>query len=410
MKKVFIGVLAALMLVAFTACEQEPIDMNGYVPSALSIQYNGTGVLVGQELNPADFSGVVTYKNGKTAEYTGTYTLPDTQNNKYKADLNVVSAAIISEVSSSSANVASASCYVPAYVPEEIVVDVTSAVKTVETDSSATAVPTTGLVVTAKYNGGQEMPLDATYIKASVTSLAYEKEDVVVTVAVADDYSTAWSGVKVKTSADWKIDVVAAAVDHDDITGIKTVTLADSTAKVFFGDNVLDKSLYKVTATDGTNDWTLDESEFTVLIAGGTDNAGNINAKTGVKVYIQSTANAKFVKEFAAFSVTDPVVAIRVGKLAEEIFTEDTTFDETTDAVTRYSAPAVPTGYTVQTQTASEAAKENGTWTSLSQATSYYFDTPVLNGSGTTQQVNLCYDSENGETYKVAVTFTFKEA
>ena len=408
MKKVFIGVLAALMLVAFTACEQEPIDMNGYVPSALSIQYNGTGALVGDKLDPADFSGVVTYKNGKTAPYTGTYSFADSTTEAYENGLNVVSASIVSEVGASSANVAAATCYVPAYIPEEIIVDVTNAATEVEVSSKL--VPVTGLAVTAKYNGGQEMTLDASYIKATATTNSAD-EDVKVTVAIADAYAGVWTTTKVTTSADWKIDVVEAAVDHDDITSITKVELADSTAKVFFGDNVLDKSLYKVTASDGSESWTLDESEFTVLIAGGTDNAGNITATTGVKVYIQSTASAKISKEHTFSTITDPVVAIRVGKLADTTFTADTTFDGESDAVARYTAPAVPNGYTVQTQKASEAAKgTTGTWDTISTPVTYYFDTPVLNGSGTTQQVNLCFDSENGETYKVPVTFTFTEA
>ena len=216
MKKVFIGVLAALMLVAFTACEQEPIDMNGYVPSALSIQYNGTGALVGDKLDPADFSGVVTYKNGKTAPYTGTYSFEDSSTEAYKNGLNVISASIVSEVGASSASVAAATCYVPAYIPEEIIVDVTNAATEVEVSKS---VPVTGLVVTAKYNGGQEMTLDASYINATATTTSAD-EDVKVTVAIADAYAGVWTTTKVTTSADWKIDVVEAAVDHDDITSI----------------------------------------------------------------------------------------------------------------------------------------------------------------------------------------------
>ena len=170
------------MLVAFTACEQEPIDMNGYVPSALSIQYNGTGALVGDKLDPADFSGVVTYKNGKTAPYTGTYSFEDSSTEAYKNGLNVISASIVSEVGASSASVAAATCYVPAYIPEEIIVDVTNAATEVEVSKS---VPVTGLAVTAKYNGGQEMTLDASYINATATTTSAD-EDVKVTVAIAD--------------------------------------------------------------------------------------------------------------------------------------------------------------------------------------------------------------------------------
>ena len=70
MKKVFIGVLAALMLFAFTACEQQPIDMNGYIPATVSISQNSV-IVAGQAITPDMFTTTVTYANGETGSANG---------------------------------------------------------------------------------------------------------------------------------------------------------------------------------------------------------------------------------------------------------------------------------------------------------------------------------------------------
>ena len=64
-KNVFIGVLAALMLFAFTACEQEPIDVNGYVPTMATIVQN-SAIIEGQPITADLFTATVTFRNGKT--------------------------------------------------------------------------------------------------------------------------------------------------------------------------------------------------------------------------------------------------------------------------------------------------------------------------------------------------------
>ena len=70
MKKVFIGVIAALMLFAFTACEQSVPDLNGQVPTNAIITQ--TGVFVdGQAFDPTQFSVELTYKNGYTQTVSG---------------------------------------------------------------------------------------------------------------------------------------------------------------------------------------------------------------------------------------------------------------------------------------------------------------------------------------------------
>ena len=81
MKKVFIGVLAALMIVAFTACEQ-PANVwnpNGKVPTALNIVQKDYFV-EGQLFDPSMFSVEVVYENGDKEVTTAANVTTDATN------------------------------------------------------------------------------------------------------------------------------------------------------------------------------------------------------------------------------------------------------------------------------------------------------------------------------------------
>ena len=76
MKKFITIALAVAVLFSFAAC-QEPIDVNGYVPTGLSIQYNGEDILAGEAFDATQYSATITYKNGKPGEYAGQFALMD---------------------------------------------------------------------------------------------------------------------------------------------------------------------------------------------------------------------------------------------------------------------------------------------------------------------------------------------
>ena len=66
MKKTILTIMvAAMMLVAFTACEQQPIDVLGYEPTTVAVSQNGT-IITGQTITPDMFTATVTYANGQT--------------------------------------------------------------------------------------------------------------------------------------------------------------------------------------------------------------------------------------------------------------------------------------------------------------------------------------------------------
>ena len=65
LKSVLVVAFACAMLFAFTACEQQPIDVLGYNPTAVKVTQNGT-IITGQPLSAEMFTATVTYANGQT--------------------------------------------------------------------------------------------------------------------------------------------------------------------------------------------------------------------------------------------------------------------------------------------------------------------------------------------------------
>ena len=393
-KSILIGALAALMLFAFTAC-QDPIDVNGYVPTMVTVEQNGV-IVEGQAVTADSFTATVTYANGKTNAVDGIVSFENAQ----QPATGLIAKAIVK-----GANGATIEATTPVVITEVTSVAISGEAQTIEIGKP---VNYAALTVIGTYAGGTY-----TYTATDDLSVSAADSNNIPSAITTEPYAVKASDLKLTgvtatiSSVDFSVSVVEATVEHKAIKSISAVALADSTAKVCYGDSVLNKSLYKVTGSDGEKTWTLDESEFNVLIAGGTDNGGLINTTTGssVKVYIQSTADNTISKDFSFTAITDPVVAVRVINSTSKAVV--TSFP-TEVALERYSTTQIPTGYTVQTLKASEQAKgAEAAWADLSSG--YKFSTPVLNASGTSQQVVLSVESDNGETYSVNLTFSIKD-
>ena len=75
MKKSISAILvAALMLFAFTACEQQVPDFQGYYPTMVTVAQNGV-IVDGQTATPAMFTATVTYANGEKGAVDGIVTI-----------------------------------------------------------------------------------------------------------------------------------------------------------------------------------------------------------------------------------------------------------------------------------------------------------------------------------------------
>ena len=266
-KSISVILVAALVLFAFTACEQAPIDVNGYVPSALNIKYNGNGVLVGQKLNPADFSGTIVYKNGETAEYTGTYQLAE---DAYAVGNNVVTAVIPTSATGSSSNIdikgVVGTCNVTAYYPDELIIDASNGATEVEKSATYSAVPTEGVTVTASFNNGQTVDLDASYITASTTRSAIAS-DVEVKVSLSTKCTDEWEKdnlPKVTVSPKWTVDIVEEKPDTlpvKDMTDLRIVIKNEDPIVVGTQASAI---TFEVYGTDGETERKLNDNEYVV--------------------------------------------------------------------------------------------------------------------------------------------------
>ena len=234
MKKVFIGVLAALMLFAFTACEQQPIDVNGYVPTMATVVANGV-IIEGQEITADLFTGTVTYRNGETANVPVTV---DTTNNTASIDCgNGVEASIkYSVVKATSAVVNNAS-----------VKDV------VKGGAGNTLALEDGYTITLSYGDASVTLEPSTTVKATVGNIATNEVGVVeakLTVSVNEK--------NIPTESTVDVNVVEDATTSYWIVKYDGKAVVNNTIAVEYGDQVSEfKNKLAVYAVDSEGNETI---------------------------------------------------------------------------------------------------------------------------------------------------------
>ena len=299
MKKFITIALAVAVLFSFAACQAEYKQVTG-----VTVSYNGNGVLVGQTLDQSQFSGTVTYLSAPDAVYNGGYVVEGTTDNIYKPGVNKViptlNTATDSPVVVTGANVI-------AYYPTEIIVDTTGAATSVNQSAGWILVPTEGVVVTAVYNNGQEMELDASYIKASIDA-SQKGKDKAVGVALAESWGTAWKGHLPEVKSDWTVEIV-----EEKNPTLTALTIAP--AKTLYINQVADDSDWIVTGTysdNTTKELTADDYE--VKYTEGTATAAstttyNVVGQDVVKAYVQI---GKIVSNLVSADVSDYVGSVAI--------------------------------------------------------------------------------------------------
>ena len=259
MKKTILTIMvAAMMLVAFTACEQAPVDVNGYVPSDLSISYNGTGVLVGQPFDPADFSGTITYKNGQTAPYTGTFALVDpSKTDAYAKAYGAGNNTVVAVISSSAvqSGIVEATCNVVGYKPQSMTLSNLPA--TVKQNGT---LDLTGSTLTVTYADNQTAALSwdekEFTLAASPTTSGTVGTDIDVTVSGLYLYGTGENYNTMVADLDWSVEIVAAETTAADVVSIQSISLKDG-VNVYYGGNALQ--------ADGKTSAELKKTDFVVV-------------------------------------------------------------------------------------------------------------------------------------------------
>ena len=332
MKKSISAILvAALMLFAFTACEQQ---MPTYkVPTGLTISTTKTAYLVGETLDASAFSGVVRYSDGSSDTLSGadlSLSLP-AQNGKIVENANKVTATYGAVNASGKANSVSASTTVYGYyvtsmtlgnLPETVA-------QSVSGGDADQPISTEGVTATVVYNGqtrelaageftigsltidtqtptaegADGTDIDVADVKVFGTTV--QPEDIVTGKAVVTEY--------VSDPVFTEADIVSIAVGYLDEDDEFTTS-----GNVYINDKIADSGLV-VQATDKNGVKhvfaSTESSKYTIEVAnasGEFDAVGKVNviATLAADTTIKSPAFSVDVKDY----VTGIVAAMVDGK------------------------------------------------------------------------------------------------
>ena len=289
MKKTILTIMvAAMMLVAFTACEQQPNVWNlvGKTVEYVTIQSGDTEYLVGQPFDASRYTLAITYKDGTTGTENGNGILSvadkaeDTAGSKsvdvtigeYKGTLNVTY-----------------------YDIDKLTIEGAATTSVVKDTTDPNKIDLTGATVTAYYaNSGKTMELaENEYKVMSVVAkeVGADKGTVFVRYTGVAEDATDDAKNNAKYYATFTVDVTepGEVISAADVTAIKSVTFVGD--PIFAGSSAASAatstSNWKVVGTDGTNEYTFKANEFTVSAA------TNMTTPDDYAVYIAVTAATK---------------------------------------------------------------------------------------------------------------------
>ena len=390
MKKSISAILvAALMLFAFTACEQQ---MPTYkVPTGLTISTTKTDYIVGEVLDPSTFSGVVRYSDGSSDNLTG-------------SELSFAGLTAIAEgentitvnyggVTGKEATVVSATATVYGYKITDVVLGnlPTTVAQATSAGDAKQPLSADGVTVTVTYNGQTKELAAGSYaltLSANTTAVTKENEDGVNISANLDvlNGESLASNVKMTTG---KI-VVTAYVDDDPdkvfdastITSIEVGYLDDddefATADqvVYYGDST---NIFAVQATDAKGNKQVLTSGYTIQVEN-----GDLNTLEETDVVAILTENPKIKSEAYPVTPKNYVVSI-VAEMAK---------DQTIADKTSTSDSSVASAVTVTATLAAPDALTSSKTKSLT-ADEYTFNAAFFQQPTTSYRVIYVGDEEN---------------
>ena len=244
MKKcILIGALAALMLFAFTACEQQVPNFIEKTPTAMSV-VSTPEYLVGEKADPNQIKVEIVYANGdvetKTAATLGMVatTLNGMQN---KVSL--------SYGTTLDGKPATFEVVVPAYEIESVIIDPTNAeMTTVAKGASPVQFKLDGAKITAIYNGNSQKEVSESLVAATFTNGAFTVD---TTGAIGTEAKVSIVAAKqavVSLSSDWVLEIVDGSYDAS--TDLKSVSVTQKEDNEVFAINgTLAQVTYDVTGT-----------------------------------------------------------------------------------------------------------------------------------------------------------------
>ena len=256
MKKVFIGVLAALMLFAFTACENSTPNTPLYGKSVMAVTLTEQpDYIVGYDtIKPEDLNVRVTYNDNSYTDYTGVELKASVSGKLIDNELTAVGITVPGVVVDNT-NGVGYSVTVKAYQPDKanITVDVSGAEqKTIAL--TATEISLKGVTAAVPYGNGSSKTYDVekvfgedkiTFGGKTVASFGYKAgEEINIIEALEGKANATISGLLDTVTGTWTVKVTEKEIQNVTITQVVT----SDTNEIFSG-NPLSKVDYKGTIT-----------------------------------------------------------------------------------------------------------------------------------------------------------------
>ena len=211
-KKVFIGVLTALMLFAFTACDSQ---VPGYkVAVGITAETSKTEYLVGEIIDPSTIIATVEFSDGSTQTFTGAQLgVSAVAMDEGSEPVTVTYGASLSQGGDSSVSAPSATVTLMGYEAEKITIANLPTTAAWDTTSSKPVIDQSGITAVVEYNDGKVRELNSGDFEILYSALTAGTEDQVVTVTgvkiFGTEYTIATSGdtpvIDVVGDENWKV-------------------------------------------------------------------------------------------------------------------------------------------------------------------------------------------------------------
>lgn len=286
MKKTILTIMvAAMMLVAFTACEQTTPNFIPKNVSAITIQQN-EDFLVGEMFDPSRFSVYVEFTDGSPAQtIDGSDIVTATGLVDGRVGASTIANATYGYSSNGSAVTATRT--IRAYAVESVTL--ANLPTTGETDGTDTTIDTSAVTASVAYNNGaatRELATNEFEVEAT-SAVTYEAEDVVPTVKVYLFGSSTETSAEIIGTENWTVDISVKAKTPGDVADVAVVYLYDGEEIAFSGLDAFTPYLRDVISVQL---WTVDSTGTKVAQVTDTNNITVLNGGTWSPSYTVSSA------------------------------------------------------------------------------------------------------------------------
>ena len=419
MKKTILTIMvAAMMLVAFTACEQQPLFPAEKKVLAIT-DITGPDYLVGQEFNAADFTVTVKYTDNTedTLNGAGLLTVTGFDATATAAGTYTVTAQVGATVNTATAGTsatATATGTFNVYDVDSIAITTQPTVLSFEENTTLDDSDLAGIVVTASYNKGKTMVLDASEI--TLQQVGDEGLDVPAYDDSEDAENTAEVivatklGEDTKKTATYEINVLEAVDDpyemENDPVEVHVTVLEGAPDAIYYDQNVsVFTDFIEVRVSDQTSLSTWDDTNSVVVTdydiawgAGVTNNKFTVagtDLTTAEEVAYTITYGDEALRTSGTVDVYNYVKSISVGESKIDNAVKGTSTTDSKDDVDVTGTLAYD----------SNTADEQDATADIDVA-DWYFNNPYFSGSSTER---ITYVNALGSKLTTTVPVTYAE-